>query len=263
MQGVTRRIGLGLAVGLCLGAIAACQQTTDTAEQPGVSPEPVPEQTTPPEPSAAQSPEEIPEETTSPTASESTTTGQAAPEPEPVPPLPAECSEPQTQALMNQCAKAEYDQADVQLNNAYQAVKASLSEQKEDQLIAAERAWIAYRDAYCEFVQSQFEGGSIQPTIYYSCMERLTSDRTAELQQNKGAAISYEAADEELNAVYQELQTYLDAADQDQLTDAQLAWIDYRNAHCAFESGDDSACLAQVTATRVEQLQEQVESRSL
>jgi uncharacterized protein YecT (DUF1311 family) len=164
---------------------------------------------------------------------------------------------------MNTCAQAEYAQADAALNNAYQAVKASVGPQKVDQLVTAEQAWLDYRDAYCDFVQAQYAGGSIQPMVYSGCLTQLTRDRTAELAQSKGATTSYEAADQALNSVYQDLQNYLSAEDQALLTDAQLAWLDYRDAHCAFEVGDSNACLAQVTETRTQQLQQQLDTRSL
>lgn len=264
MAGFLQKIGLGIAASVCLGAIAACQPSTNTAEPPNPSPDTATEPSESPE-SLTSQPETdetspAPEGTTAQSnAPESTT----APEPRPVPPLPAECTNPQTQTAMNTCAQAEYDQADAKLNNAYQEVKASVGAQKADQLIAAEQAWLTFRDAYCDFVQAQYAGGSIQPTVYYGCLTQLTTDRTAELQRTKGAAASYEAADQELNTVYQNLQDYLSPAEQDQLTDAQVAWLDYRDAHCAFESGDTNACLAQVTETRVQQLRQQLDTRSM
>jgi uncharacterized protein YecT (DUF1311 family) len=182
---------------------------------------------------------------------------------QPIPPLPAECNNPQTQTAMNECAQAEYDQADTRLNNVYQSVKASVGPDKTNQLIAAEQAWLEFRDAYCEFVQTQYAGGSIQPTVYYGCLTQLTQDRLAALEQTKGASVSYQAADQQLNAVYQDLQGYLSPQEQELLTDAQLAWIDYRDAHCAFEGGDSNTCLAQVTDTRVQQLRQQLDVRSM
>lgn len=269
---------LGLTVGCLASMIAACQGTPDTAQQPANTP--VPDTTEQPatSPEEAQPPSSttVDPATTDPAASTETpvtqpNTTSAAPAteeptaqaPQPVPPLPAECSNPQTQADMNQCAEAEYNQADTKLNNVYQAVQATLDDQKGEQLTSAEQAWISYRDRYCEFVQTQFAGGSIQPTVYYGCLTQLTNDRTAELEQNKSASMGFEAADQELNGVYQDLQGYLTPEEQELLTDAQLEWISYRDAHCAFDGGDTNACLAQVTETRVRQLQEQLDTRSL
>ncbi|MGF1461166.1 MAG: lysozyme inhibitor LprI family protein, partial [Leptolyngbyaceae cyanobacterium] len=242
-----------------LCAIAACEQAP-SATDPYTTPPP--EESAEPtenEPTAA-TPTDSAE--TSPEAEPEATAPATAPEPKPVPSLPEGCTNPETQTMMNTCAQAEYEQADVKLNNAYQSVKASVNAQKADQLITAEQAWLTFRDSYCDFVQSQFAGGSLQPTIYYTCMTQLTNDRTAVLQQTASSGGSFESADQALNTVYQDLQGGLSADEQAQLTDAQLAWLDYRDAHCAFEGGATDACMAQVTSIRVEQLQQQIENNA-
>ena len=270
MQRLMQKVYLGVALSCLVAAIAACNTASETAEEPANPADGTVEQPATPsettaqpqttEPGETSEPSE-PSETTPSTPTSDTPTAQSTTTP--VPPLPAECSNPQTQSDMNRCTQAEYAQADAKLNNAYQALKGGVGGQQEEQLISAEQAWLTYRDAYCDFVQSQYAGGSIQPTVYYGCLTQLTSDRTAELEQPKQASMSYEAADQALNAVYQDLQGYLSPEEQEMLTDAQLAWIDYRDLHCAFEGGDTNTCLAQVTETRVGQLQEQLDTRSL
>ncbi|NJL39556.1 MAG: DUF1311 domain-containing protein [Leptolyngbyaceae cyanobacterium RM2_2_4] len=96
---------------------------------------------------------------------------------------PTDCANAQTQAEINQCAQASYVTADAELNRVYQNLKTSLNSQEQEELIDAELAWIDYRDETCDAESSQYEGGSIQPTIYYGCLERVTAERTAELQQ--------------------------------------------------------------------------------
>jgi uncharacterized protein YecT (DUF1311 family) len=265
MPGVVQKIRLGVAACLCVGAIAACRPSADTTEQPLTSPDPPAESTEAPDTEAAAPPAPETETTPAPdgTTAQANAPEQTAPPSQPIPPLPAECNNPQTQMAMNECAQAEYDQVDTRLNNVYQSVKASLGSAQTNQLITAEQAWLDFRDAYCDFVQTQYTGGSIQPTVYYGCLTQLTSDRIAALEQTKGGAASYQAVDQELNAVYQDLQGYLSPQEQELLTDAQLAWIDYRDAHCAFEGGDTNACLAQVTDTRVQQLRQQLDVRSM
>ncbi|MEM6839806.1 MAG: lysozyme inhibitor LprI family protein [Cyanobacteria bacterium P01_C01_bin.120] len=259
-----RKICQGLALALCVGAISACQTAVETTEQPA------PDSATTTEPSSTNgSPGGASSTPESPASTSTTSSGSAgaesteAFEPAPIPPLPAECADPTTQMAMTMCAAAEYEQADIQLNNVYQAVKTSVSANQADQLIAAEQAWIDFRDINCDFVASQYAGGSIEPMIYNNCMTRLTSDRTAVLGQTATTTASLEVVDQELNAVYQELQTYLTSAEQEHLTDAQLAWLDYRDAHCAFASGNTNTCLAQLTDIRTKQLKVQSENRSL
>jgi uncharacterized protein YecT (DUF1311 family) len=45
--------------------------------------------------------------------------------------------------------------------------------------VAAERAWVPFRDAACNFAASGVSGGTIYPTIYAECLERLTKARIA------------------------------------------------------------------------------------
>jgi uncharacterized protein YecT (DUF1311 family) len=85
---------------------------------------------------------------------------------------------------------------------------------------------------------------------------------------NYCAQLNYEAADDELNAVYNQLKGQLDSIAQERLTDAELAWIDYRDAQCDFEVRDRvnttgygaslSDCLARITEQRTEELKRQM-----
>ncbi len=161
---------------------------------------------------------------------------------------------------MTRCAQAEYTQVDDALNQQYQAVKNTLSANKQDTFVAAGRAWIEFRDANCEFAKMQFEGGSIQPMIYLGCLTQLTEDRMDELAA-VSPSLGYGAADRQLNQVYQEIQPVLSDLEQEQLTTAQLAWIDYRDLHCAV-TGSTESCLALLTELRTQYLQNQLEARS-
>ena len=49
-------------------------------------------------------------------------------------------------------------------------------------LVAAQKAWIAFRDAECAFAVSSSEGGSIYPMEYSLCLEDQTKKRIKELQ---------------------------------------------------------------------------------
>jgi len=262
MSRVGQTLRQGLALGLLMGAIAACQPATTTSEPSGTNSAP---DSTTEQPASS----DISAETAAPSTSDTpapaeTSSAQAqAPEAQPIPPLPAECDNPETQTAMNICSQGEYEQADTKLNNVYQAVKASVSAEKADQLITAEEAWLTYRDRYCDFVAAQYAGGSMDPRVYSGCMTRLTADRTAVLDQTAPTPQGFAAADEELNAVYQDLQDVLSPDAQEQLIDAQLAWLDYRDAHCAFETGNTNACLAQVTFLQTQRLADQLEQRSL
>jgi uncharacterized protein YecT (DUF1311 family) len=90
----------------------------------------------------------------------------------------------ESQAGLNQCAADAYKKADAALNAAYKQVMARLkdSEDAAKSLVAAQRAWIGYRDAECDFMSSGVEGGSARPMIAAQCLEQLTTQRADELK---------------------------------------------------------------------------------
>lgn len=84
---------------------------------------------------------------------------------------------------MNDCAARLAETADQDLNDVYQTVRDKYKDTPQgDRLVDAQLAWIAFRDANCQFASSRFEGGSIAPLIYSNCVERMTKQRTAELK---------------------------------------------------------------------------------
>ena len=89
-----------------------------------------------------------------------------------------------SQAGLNQCAGDAYKKADAALNATYKQVMARLkdSEATAKSLVAAQRAWIAYRDAECDFMSSGVEGGSARPMIVAQCLEQLTTQRADDLK---------------------------------------------------------------------------------
>lgn len=95
-----------------------------------------------------------------------------------------DCSEARTQADMNVCADKSYKQADAELNALYKEIKDRLAGAPEaaKQLVAAQRAWVAFRDAECSFAASGVSGGSIYPTVYAGCLEDLTLARVADFK---------------------------------------------------------------------------------
>lgn len=93
------------------------------------------------------------------------------------------CNNPQTQVAINECTKLFYQNADKKLNQVYQQLLPTLERYRKQKLIAAQQAWIKFRDTTCEFERSRYEGGSIAPTIYFGCLENTTKLRTQQLQE--------------------------------------------------------------------------------
>lgn len=114
-------------------------------------------------------------------------------------PLPAlaqentvNCAEAVTQVDMTYCADRAWKLADEDLNLAYgfaqammKQIDAALPQDQrgaEQALREAQRAWIGFRDAGCKAEGYRAAGGSMQPMVVASCLERVTRARTEELR---------------------------------------------------------------------------------
>ena len=84
-----------------------------------------------------------------------------------------------TQLEMNQCAANEYRSADKDLNAFYSKLE------KSKDLVSAERAWVAYRDAECAYQVKAVEGGSMAPLVQASCLADLTKQRLKQLMKDQ------------------------------------------------------------------------------
>ncbi|MGD1853322.1 MAG: lysozyme inhibitor LprI family protein [Leptolyngbyaceae cyanobacterium] len=227
------------------------EDAPDTAETTEAAPETDPE--TDVEQPAAETTPETPRSEPADTAEETT-------RPAPVALTKQDCGQMATQLEMNQCAAENYSISDKALNQIYQDVRQSLNDTAKAQLTTAEERWIVFRDAQCTFESDRYEGGSIAPLIQASCMEQITDNRIAALEQSDQTQLSYADADAQLNDVYQQIQALLDESRAETLTDVQLSWLDYRDAHCDYEASlpagpARNTCLAELTETRVWQLE--------
>ena len=102
-----------------------------------------------------------------------------------------DCANAQVQLEMTFCAERDWKVADADLNKAYAAaqtmmktVDADLPKDQQgasDNLRAAQRAWVTFRDAACAAEGYPSRGGSIEPMIIYICRARLTQSRAADL----------------------------------------------------------------------------------
>ena len=87
---------------------------------------------------------------------------------------------------MNSCAEDSFKAADRDLNAQYsQTRKAVLAYDPEGDklLIAAQRAWVTFRDAHCAVESFAFKGGSMEPFMKFACLATTTRARTMELKQ--------------------------------------------------------------------------------
>ena len=102
-----------------------------------------------------------------------------------------DCRDPQDQTSMNICANEEYRRADTELNRVWPRALERVKEldrdgangEAERRLRAAQRAWIAYRDAQCKVAGLEAIGGTLEPLLIGTCLKDLTERRTFELNR--------------------------------------------------------------------------------
>jgi uncharacterized protein YecT (DUF1311 family) len=109
---------------------------------------------------------------------------------------PVDCDNALTQADMNQCAGRGAREADAELNslwpNLVRQMQAADREgntngEGEKRLRAAQRAWIAYRDAQCTLEGADALGGSMETLLVQGCLEQMTRRRINELTMMMGS----------------------------------------------------------------------------
>ncbi|MBE9179858.1 DUF1311 domain-containing protein [Oculatella sp. LEGE 06141] len=93
------------------------------------------------------------------------------------------CQNAQSTPEINYCAEQLYQTADKALNAVYQEFRTKLGASATQKLTRAQRAWIRYRDANCEFETRLSVGGTGHPAYLNACLERMTKARTAGLQK--------------------------------------------------------------------------------
>jgi uncharacterized protein YecT (DUF1311 family) len=95
----------------------------------------------------------------------------------------AECSNAPTQIAMDECIGKNLKAADQKLNETYRALLAKVSKDGAEQLRRAQRAWVGWRDAQCEFDNMSTRGGSIHSSMVAMCVEHFTREQTKHLDE--------------------------------------------------------------------------------
>lgn len=85
-----------------------------------------------------------------------------------------------TQAMQG-CIADEYTSQDARLNQAYKKLTSALSASRKKELQAAQRLWIQYRDANCQFYADP-DGGSIATINAASCTLQMAAQRAQEIE---------------------------------------------------------------------------------
>lgn len=211
-----------------------------------------------------------------------------------------DCTNPETTRAINACSKQAYEKADQRLNRVYQTLLPNLNAREQDQLIQVQTAWINFRDAHCTAVTYPMTEGSAYPSFLNGCLTEVTEIRIGQLRTvndelppsdqrstnlgrvtvngqeidcdnplgtpviNYCAGLAYSRADQELNQVYQQLTAELETGAENQVIDAQLAWLEFRDLLCNFRVRNAQGgtgyeayrnnCLENLTRDRTQQL---------
>lgn len=92
------------------------------------------------------------------------------------------CENANTTIEINRCLRLNYEASDKRLNQVYKQLMSKLSRQERSTLIKIQRQWIKSRDQDCNLEVSINRGGTGYSGFLNQCLERKTTQRTAELQ---------------------------------------------------------------------------------
>ena len=98
--------------------------------------------------------------------------------------VPPKCNEQSNQMQLDMCADQEFKAADTALNRAYTEIQKRLADDADGKkrLTVAQKAWIGFRDAECDFQTFNSRDGSIYPMIVSECLTAMTKKRAEELK---------------------------------------------------------------------------------
>jgi uncharacterized protein YecT (DUF1311 family) len=97
--------------------------------------------------------------------------------------LPLAQTHAQSQAEMNREAASSFQKADAQLNKVYAQVMTKLDEEGQAKLKAAQRAWLAFRDAQAELEADSMRGGTGATALRSESATATTLKRTESLKE--------------------------------------------------------------------------------
>lgn len=94
------------------------------------------------------------------------------------------CSDPQDQATINECAGASLKQSDKKLNDFFKQIEVRLTDDADAKklFVQAQREWIKFRDAECNFQTAGAGGGSMMSMLVAQCLDSLTRARVKDFE---------------------------------------------------------------------------------
>ena len=93
------------------------------------------------------------------------------------------CDRPQGDVEVRACIRFRYETSDKRLNQVYNQLLAKLKGEERSLLVEAQLGWIKLRDNNCEFETYRSRGGTGHSGFLNECLDRMTKQRTAELEK--------------------------------------------------------------------------------
>ncbi len=95
-----------------------------------------------------------------------------------------DCDNEVDQRGLNDCFAKLAGKSDAELNAVYSQIMARLKSDAATTklLVAAEKAWVTFRDAECNFSSAGVSGGSAAPMIWAMCLDGQTKARVKDLK---------------------------------------------------------------------------------
>ncbi|WFC30378.1 lysozyme inhibitor LprI family protein [Proteus mirabilis] len=93
-----------------------------------------------------------------------------------------DCRNAETQTEINQCAYQDFQQKNEELSQIYQQYYAKLETKRQQQLQYAQSVWMTFRDLSCQYEADYYQGGSLAPMVYSSCLKDKTIERINDLK---------------------------------------------------------------------------------
>lgn len=88
-----------------------------------------------------------------------------------------DCRNAVDQDEINQCVEQDFQQQEDELTEIYQKYSAKLDNKRKEQLYQAQSVWLNYRTLSCQYEAGYYQGVSLAPMIYNSCLKNKTIER--------------------------------------------------------------------------------------
>ena len=96
------------------------------------------------------------------------------------------CNKPSSTAEEASCFQRASNSADSELNRAYTTVRSVLSPEEQNDLMAAQRVWVKYRDLTCSAEYKLYHGGAGGSVTRLACVAAVTQQKIATLKSTYG-----------------------------------------------------------------------------